>query len=76
MCYDIRVVSNKRGKQMHFKRVINKTTDKTTYYIDNKRTGIDNFHEKQDLCRIKGMSYNSSLTTSDNKYIRHSFYMN
>ena len=61
---------------MDFKTTVNKTTNKKTYFIDNKRVSFDKFDEKQIICKLKGLSYNSSLTISNKKYIYHYFSFN
>lgn len=59
-----------------FKATFNKKTEKTTYYVDNRRVSEEVYNVKQTICRIAGKSYNSSLLTSDKKYIRSSFSYN
>ena len=54
-----------------FKRTINKKANNITYYVDGKRVSEDKFGIKETVCRVAGMQYNSSYTTSDNSYIRH-----
>ena len=56
---------------MDFKRVINKETNKVTYYVDGKRVAEDVFYFREYTAQCKGMQGNSYLTTSDNRYIRH-----
>ena len=59
-----------------FRTTFNKRTEKTTYYVDNKRVNEEVYNLKQSICRIAGKSFNSSLLTSDKKYIRSSFSYN
>lgn len=58
-----------------FKRVVNKETNRSTYYVDGKRVSCDSFYNAETKCKIAGQSYNSSYVTSDNKYVRlyHSY---
>ena len=54
---------------MNFKRTYNKDNTNTYYYVDNKRVSEEAFDNKEILCRVKGMNYNSSLLTSKgNRY--------
>ena len=61
---------------MDFKTTYNKKTDKTTYYVDNKRVSGEIFALKQTICRLSGKNFNSSLVTSDNNYVRGYFSYN
>ena len=54
-----------------YKRTINKKTNKVTYYVNGKRVDHEKFELLQRVDQCAGMQYNSSYTTSDNKYIRH-----
>lgn len=60
---------------MHFKTTVNKSTGKRTHYVDSKKVAPETYDFKYYICQQAGMNYNSSLTTSDKNYIRHSFYM-
>lgn len=56
---------------MDFKRTVNKRTNKTTYYVDNKRVNQGKFEVLERVQQFAGCRYNSSLTTEDKNYIRH-----
>lgn len=61
---------------MDFKLVFNRQTEKTTYYVDSKRVSKEVYNLKQTVCRLAGKLYNSSLVTSDNKYVKSIFSYN
>lgn len=55
-------------KDFEFKEVTNLTTNKKTYFINNKRVSFDKFDEKQILCSIESLHYNTSyIYTNKNK---------
>lgn len=58
-----------------FQRTINKETNHITYYVDGKKVTNDKFYFIHNLRERQGGQYNSSLTTSDNKYIRHYYHI-
>jgi hypothetical protein len=58
---------------MQFKKTYQETSFtsfyRPYYYVDGKRVSEETFLYKEDLCRIKGMQYNSSiLYTKGNRY--------
>lgn len=61
---------------MNFKSVFNRQTEKTTYYVDSKRVSEEVYNLRQTVCRLTGKVFNSSLVTSDNKYVKSIFSYN
>ena len=52
---------------MQFKETLNLTTNKKYYYVNGKRVTESLFNLKQRVCRVGGLSYNSSrLETKGN----------
>jgi hypothetical protein len=55
-------------KDFEFKEVTNLTTNKKTYFINNKRVDFGKFCSEQLFCDIEGLRYNTSyIYTNKNK---------
>lgn len=61
---------------MQFKNILNKKTNKTSFYVNNKKVSENTYNYNYNLCNILRLNYNSSITKITGCYIKQYFSFN